>query len=395
MKKISKLAVGAVCTVGITGVLVPSEVHAVSSITNITPAPVGSAISPTKYDVFLDANNPLSITVNVTVPKSPNKLDLFLLQDLTGSFSDDLPVVKALVPSLISSVTGTVADTQFGLGSFADKPISPFGSFSDYVYKTDLGLTANTTAFQASVNGLTLKGGSDFPESQLEALLQTAVRAKTEIGFRDDAFKVAVITTDATFHQAGDFSSRPANNGDAVLDGSPAGTGEDYPSIAQVKAALQAANIIPIFAVTSNVLSTYQSLVSDLGFGSVVTLSSNSSNLVSAITAGLTDAFANITLTAVSDDYGYVQSITPTSFSGVPQGATRTFTVNLLADGIDDADDVLKLVAPGFGETLVNVDVKDTKDTKSVPEPSALLGLLVLGTGGTILKRKQKQKAVA
>jgi hypothetical protein len=226
------------------------------------------------------------------------------------------------------------------------------------------------------------------PESQLEALLQTAVRGKSEIGFRDDAFKVVVLSTDAIFHQAGDFTSVPPNNGDAVLDGTPPGTGEDYPSVEQVKQSLEDANIIPIFAVTNNVLSAYQDLVDSFGFGSVVELSRDSSNLVNAINVGLTDVFKDIKLNPVSDEFGYVQSITPPEFTDVGAGEERTFTVTLLADGVGDQDDSLSLVSPGFGQTDINVDVKDGREPVSVPEPTTILGTtLALGLG-SLLKKK-------
>ncbi len=390
-KNLSQLAArAAVCSFAIAGIFVPSAARAASLVTGFTPS--GGAVEPGNYDVFLDAGDPLHIDVTVTVPATPSKLDLFLLEDLSGSFGDDLNVIKTLVPNLVTSITGIVSDTFFGVGSYVDKPISPFGFSGDYVYRTDLALTADTGLLQTTVNGLTIRNGGDFPESQLEALLQTAVRATGEVGFRNDAFKVVVLSTDATYHKAGDFASRPPNDGDAILDGSPEGTGEDYPSIAQVKNALQAANIIPIFAVTTNVISTYEDLVAQLGFGSVVQLSSNSSNLVTAITSGLSDVFRDITLNVEGDDFGYVQSITPGVFTDVPEGDSRTFKVELLADGVDDANDTLSLVAPGFGTTLVNVTVSDTT---SVPEPTTMLGLLAFGAVGASTALKRKQKAVA
>lgn len=382
MKSLPRLMLGVLCTFSLTGIVLPSQAHAASMITKVTPASGSSAVSPASYDVFLDANDPLAVTVNVTVPATPSKLDLFLLEDLSSSFRDDLVKVRNLVPNLTSSIKSLVADTKFGVGSFIDKPIEPFGRPSDYVYKTDLALTSDTTLLQSTVNALNIGSGKDTRESQLEALLQTAVRANTEIGFRNDAFKVVVLSTDAAFHKAGDFSSQPANNGDHILDGEIPGTGEDYPSIEQVKEKLQAAKIIPIFAVTSRVIPSYRNLVTQLGFGSFVELSADSSNLISAINAGLKDVFRDITLTPVSDDYGYVQRITPDEFANVPIGASRTFTVDLLADGVGDADDTLKLVAPGFGETLVNVKVEKFTNPRPTPEPATLIGLLGLGALG-------------
>ena len=75
--------------------------------------------------------------------------------------------------------------------------------------------------------------------------MQLALHA-AEVGFRPDAARFVVLFTDAPFHVAGDGAAggiTTANNGDAFFgDGSI----EDYPFIAQVRAALEAANIIPI-----------------------------------------------------------------------------------------------------------------------------------------------------
>jgi Ca2+-binding RTX toxin-like protein len=90
------------------------------------------------------------------------------------------------------------------------------------------------------------------------------------------------------------------NNGDGILDGSPAGTGEDYPAIAQLKAAIEAANIIPIFAVAGGFAVPYGDLVTQLGRGAYVTLTADSSNVVAAITAGL----AEVTRTSIEHAWG-------------------------------------------------------------------------------------------
>lgn len=85
--------------------------------------------------------------------------------------------------------------------------------------------------------------------------------------------------------------------------------GEDFPSVQQVKDALIARGIVPIFMVTSDMITTYnvgtiphnpigttltlppphtvQSLVSTLGFGTVVELEGDSANVVEAIIEGM------------------------------------------------------------------------------------------------------------
>lgn len=226
-------------------------------------------------------------------------IDLMILQDASGSFSDDVITVRNLLDDLFTEVRGIHSDSRFGASSFVDKPTSPFGSESsgDYVYSTDAKITGDTNAIKQAFEALEVRSGNDGPESQLEALYQIALRTinddgttttlDDEIGFREGAMRIVVLTTDANYHKAGDHASAGPNNGDTVLDGDPAGTGEDYPDVAQVKAALELANIYPIFAVTNSYQTVYGDLVTELGRGDVVPLSSNSSDLISSITTGL------------------------------------------------------------------------------------------------------------
>lgn len=228
-------------------------------------------------------------------------LDFVLSQDLSGSFSDDVVVVQDLAPKLYRAVNKFQKDSLFAVTSFIDKPTSPFGSTSDYEYQTDQALSGAKRDFINAIDGLELGSGGDFPEAQLTALLQIAVR-ETEIGFRSDSQKVVVLTTDAAYHEAGDFDSARANNGDGVLDGDPPGTGEDYPSVGQVARALQDAGIVPIFAVTSGQRGTYEALVEEFGFGTVVDLSSDSSDIIGAIREGIRDVSAAEIENAIGSD---------------------------------------------------------------------------------------------
>lgn len=232
------------------------------------------------------------------VVESP--LDLVLTQDLSGSFGDDVATVQGLAPDLVAAIAAIAGDFHLGVASFVDKPTSPFGSPGDYEYQTELQLTADSAAFITALDGLTVLSGNDGPESQLSALLQVALRTD-EVGWRPEAIKVVVLTTDADFHEAGDFAGVPANNGDTVLDGpGNDGTGEDYPSMEQVMSALQAAGIIPIFAVTEFASDAYETLVSDFGFGAVVSLSTNSADIIGVFE----DAIEEVTETVIENAIG-------------------------------------------------------------------------------------------
>ncbi len=229
-------------------------------------------------------------------------LDVQFLQDLSGSFADDIASVKALVPNIVSALQTVQANSMFGSSSFIDKPVNPFGAAGEWVYNTLLPITNDAAELTAVYTAMATRNGVDAPESQIEALMQLALRTG-EVGFRADSARFVVLFTDAPFHKAGDGAVAgitTPNNGDAILDGVIPGTGEDYPMVSQLKAALEAANIIPIFAIAGGVESAYQTLVTDIGRGTVVTLTANSSNVINAIVAGLSAA----TVTVIEDAHG-------------------------------------------------------------------------------------------
>ena len=222
-------------------------------------------------------------------------LDLVLLQDLSSSFNDDMVKVKSLAPDISDQLTATGYDTKLGLVSFIDKPISPHGDpTGDYVFQIELALTNEKTDFQTAVDGLTLGNGGDFDEAQLEALMHIG-KQSSSIGFRDGAERFVVLLTDALFHRGEDNdcgSCAIANNDDSTTDAN-----EGYPTISQVAQALADNNIIPIFAIADDTtndakIAGYQQLVTDLVSngaqeGTVVELSSDSSDIIEVILAGI------------------------------------------------------------------------------------------------------------
>jgi Ca2+-binding RTX toxin-like protein len=214
-------------------------------------------------------------------------LDVLFLQDCSGSFGDDVATVKTLVPQVVSTLSVLQPDLRFGLSSFIDK--------GEYVYRTDLAMSSSQTALTNALNTLTIGSGGDTPESQIEALMQAAIRT-AEVGYRSDSIRVAVVLTDAPFHMAGD-TAYVANDGDALTET------EDYPTLALLKSTLLLGGVVPIFAVTAGNEGTYQDLVDYLGFGTVVTLASDSSNLVAALSEGVTGINEARIDNAIGTDY--------------------------------------------------------------------------------------------
>ncbi|MCB1834883.1 MAG: DUF4114 domain-containing protein [Geminicoccaceae bacterium] len=200
-------------------------------------------------------------------------IDAVILEDLTGSFSDDVATVRTLVPDLLSDLTSLQPDSLVGISSFRDLGDS-------FVYNLDQPLTNDAGLIQSAVDSLVASGGADYAEAQLIGIEQ--VINGEDVGFRADAQKYIIIATDAPAHVAGDRSGGTTNNLDGVI-----GSDEDYPSLDQIRDILVDNNVQPIFAATEGAASFYDEVVAEWGFGTVVDLASDSSNIVSAIVDSL------------------------------------------------------------------------------------------------------------
>jgi hypothetical protein len=214
-------------------------------------------------------------------PPEDRKVDLYLLLDASGSFQDDLPAIRATLQDLIRrAAAGKLqGEVRLGLGSFIDKPIGPYPSL--YTYKHHHALTTDFAKVLAALRTLDITENYDEPEAQLEAMLEAAGRVG-QIGYTDDAQRILVVITDEDYHRAGDYPAPPE---DGKADGNA--LNEDYPSVAQVRRALEAAGITPLFLVTGNAVPYYRPLASQLGRGSVFSITETSENLLQALSQGV------------------------------------------------------------------------------------------------------------
>jgi len=364
----------------------------------------GDSVNGNVFNVGLAPGDPVELTFTVKA-EAATDVDMYLLQDVSSSFGDDLVVMRAMADSLTSALVETYGEsTRFGMGSFADKPFGGYGDIADYAYRHDLSLTDDAAAFKTALKDLDLKYGVDTPESQFEALYQTAIRADTEIGFRDASSRFVVMMTDAVAHEPNppahvkalfakmgfDYTySLPENDGDTDLEY------ENYPDFGMLKDALIEAGITPIFAVAAqikshdhmikellvdagllhpsvldaypepymveynaNLKAYYETVVDRLGFGSVVDLQSDSSDVIEAIKAGVSEATTNIKA-FVTEDSPYLDSISTDHTGPVAPGEEITYTVRLDADSLKDGleTDVVRIDIPGFGDVEINISM--------------------------------------
>jgi len=146
-------------------------------------------------------------------------LDIVFLLDISGSFADDLPILRANMPDLVDTILEASPGSRFALATFSDFPFKPYGNpdAGDYAYQLDLPLTSDSDAVIAAVDALEVLDALDLPQCQYEAIFQVMTGAgrdlagngnftdlgdiaPTDIGADPDAPMFIFLFTDAPFH---------------------------------------------------------------------------------------------------------------------------------------------------------------------------------------------------
>ena len=234
-----------------------------------------------------------SLALAAAVAAQP-RLDLFLVQDLSYSFANDLNVLETKLPELLDTIKEEYPGSRFGLGSFVDKPVEPFGySISeDYCYRLHYALRdlKDIADLPSVLSSLETYSGNDWEENQLEALLHAVRAVGTGWKFEEDRVPILIVSTDAGFHRAGDGKSKAqsvswtGNSGGYDVDC----LGEDYPSVAQVAQAINEKDVKVIFLVSPDLVPYYEKVKDDMGVdGVVMDLQTDSSNIISAVRSAL------------------------------------------------------------------------------------------------------------
>lgn len=297
----------------------------------------GPGVDPDSVSVQLAPGESVQVTKEVVTPEIPPMLDVFLLEDETGSFGDDIANLKALAPAIWESIADSGTDFTFGVGGFRDYARGFWGGPNDWVYDLNQDLTTDKTAFVDGVNALTAGGGGDGPEGYLEALHYIADASHGPIdsngdgdttddidtpagdapSWREGATRVVLLTTDNTGHVEGDAGGWPGHEGPLDL------------SLANTIAALNAAEIT-VIGLTPSSISTVNALTSGTG-GSVQSTSTSGDEIGDAILDGLSALPAEVTPSVGPCDDGLTVSFDAVSKT-VTSGDTATFTETIAVD---------------------------------------------------------------
>ena len=318
----------------------------------VTTTNFGQPVYPATT-VYLVPNSPLTVYLYTVFPAQISLETIFFIDSSSG-MSSFIPTFKQQAAQLLIDMQATYPGSAAGAYLFCDIPVAPYGADLVYGSLTWPQTTDNAT-FARGISKLRTFNCGDSPNAQLIALLLAATNAQTSF---TGPSRIAVVITRTPFHTPPNAGLIP-NDLDGYEFGPPY---EDYPYVADVRSALLASNIVPVFVVLdSAVLPDYNNLVSQLGFGVVV--SATDSSVPPAVLRGIQQVFTSAKMFAPSSKY--VTSIYPVlPYTSIGPGKRVRFAVtldrNAVKRDIVTYDGTVVLTVPGFGSTtirLVSTDV--------------------------------------
>lgn len=161
------------------------------------------------------------------------RADVAFVIDVTASMMGEISAIRSeLRDVIVPGIEAEIPDVRFSVASFADFPQLPYGlPGEDEPFRQRLAMTNDIVSVQGAMNGLRLQDGRDQPESQVEALYQTATGEgltgwiEPSLGcptggfgypcFRFDALPIVLLFTDAPFHNG------PGNSAPYALSPAP------------------------------------------------------------------------------------------------------------------------------------------------------------------------------
>ncbi|KAJ8025024.1 Integrin beta-1 [Holothuria leucospilota] len=255
-------------------------------------------IAPQRVDLKLRLGDRKTIDVRV-LQANDYPVDLYYLMDMSKSMEDDLQSLQNLGSQLAEEMKKITRSFALGLGLFVDKPVLPFintapkkidepcpGCQKAFSFRNEVSLNQNTSLFEEKVKSSQISMSQSHPEGTLDAIMQAAV-CKDDVGWRDNARKLLLVTTDAAFHIEGDGKLAgiiKPNDGNCHLKGNEYADAHlyDYPSLGQLNKRLIDNNIIPIFAISDN-HELYEDVSHTIQGATYSSLSSDSGDIVQVV----------------------------------------------------------------------------------------------------------------
>lgn len=145
------------------------------------PRDATSTIPPGDFFVvlpFMGVHEARTLRFGTTLQKA----DIYFLVDTTGSMQPAIDNVRSSLARIASEVATRIPDVQMGVGRLEDFPFSDsspfgatfFGAATDVPYENRQDITPDVSVVGAALGALDIGDEHDGPESQVEALYQTA-----------------------------------------------------------------------------------------------------------------------------------------------------------------------------------------------------------------------------
>jgi hypothetical protein len=106
-----------------------------------------------------------------------SKADVYFLIDTTGSMGGPISNVQSSLMTLAAEIAARIPNSALGVGDFKDFPFGFYGGSTDFAYKNLTDITTDIAVVRSGLAMLSASGGADGPESQVEAVFQTATGA--------------------------------------------------------------------------------------------------------------------------------------------------------------------------------------------------------------------------
>ncbi len=342
--------------------------------------------------------------------------DIGFLLDTTCSMTSTLNGMAGEFAQIVSQLSATLPDAQYGVATFDDYNYGSYGTNGDLIYSLEQPITTSTSSVQSTLSSLRVHNGVDGPEGSMEALYQAlngggydmdcngsynsskdvlpfiasgadpfgggagdnydagvpGIGTNGGMGFRDFALPVIVYATDNYM--------RDPDSTDRTYNGSPNGCPVDGGSDDVVRAAGNLNAYLIGIAVNSSLPEPQMKDLADQtgsyadtdGDGRaddslVFRWTGSSSSLRSTIVGAIEDLvdsvqFSEVVLQVEGDEWGFVKSIDPESYtlSSSANGQVLDFEITFRgAVAAAETDQVYALTLNVLGDGTVLLDTLD------------------------------------
>ena len=314
----------------------------------------------------IGSDNGFCQSIDLTFEVEYEIADIAFLLDTTCSMSGLATAVASDFADIAVSLYDEIDDITFGVATFRDYNYGGFGAGSDLPFQLETQQTISLDRVQGELGSISIGGGSDGPESSMEAIYQaasgrgydqgcdgyydaeddvlpfnrdpsdafggnesgtssSAVEGSGDLGgmgFREDVLSIIIFGTDNDL--------RDPDNGDPSPGGCYDAGSDD------VRAAMDVldAKLIGV-GVGMSTTSTYFSEMQSISDYAVTWNSGSNSfqdTIVTAVEELISDArFDEVWLELVSDDYNAVDSLSPDQWKDIPSGSEVTFTIETVS----------------------------------------------------------------